>query len=54
MEAVMKKGFFILVFMFFCLSALFAAELDIPFKAMRKKCQFSLRFPKIIWQISMT
>ena len=32
MEAVMKKGFFILVFMFFCLSALFAAELDIPLK----------------------
>ena len=28
----MKKGFFILVFMFFCLSALFAAELDIPLK----------------------
>ncbi len=32
MEAVMKKGFFILVFMFFCFSALFAAELDIPLK----------------------
>ena len=28
----MKKGFFILVFMFFCFSALFAAELDIPLK----------------------
>ncbi len=26
----MKKGFFILVFMFFCLSAVFAAEIDIP------------------------
>ena len=30
MEAVMKKGFFILVFMLFCLSAVFAAEIDIP------------------------
>lgn len=28
----MKKGFFILVFMFFCFSALFAAEIDIPLK----------------------
>jgi N-acetylmuramoyl-L-alanine amidase len=30
MEAVMKKGFFILVFMLFCFFAVFAAEIDIP------------------------